>query len=79
MTRTMKKKNARYKQCLIGRETARWTAWIPEALARVGKVIVPKGEGPALVLEAYRGIALRHDELMDFSEEYKHHRGRTDI
>jgi|GEM_PF-2922781 len=75
----MKKNDARYTQCLIGRGSARWTAWIPSTLARVGRTIVPKGQEPARVLKAYSGVTKRHEELMDLAVEYKHHRGRTDI
>lgn len=73
------KRNVKYKQCFIGREAERWTAWLPLSLARVGKVIVPKGEAPAEVLEAYDGALVNHEDLLDMSVAHKYHRKNTDI
>ena len=75
----MKKKNAKYNQCLIGRGMSRWMAWVPTTLARVGQVIVPRGESSAMVLEAFRGVTVSHGVLMDLSDAHVHHRDRTDI
>jgi len=75
----MKKKDARYRQCFIGRGSVRWTAWLPEGLAKTGKTIIPRGQEPATVLRAFRGVSIRHGDLMDLASEHRYHRGRTDI
>lgn len=59
------------------------TSWVPFHLAQKGKRVEMKmdGEwrGPWVIEEVHRESQIRGDQLETLEDEYRYHRGRTDV
>lgn len=68
-----------YKQCVISYESCSYVAWIPTHLAKVGKVVKPKGKNLAIVKEVYDQFVITHEEVVAIGDYWKHQREASDI
>lgn len=66
-----------YAQCKLRRGNTFQTAWIPSVLAKTGKYLKIRGVDGWLVVGV--GKYLNQSILFPMSNEYRYHRGVTDI
>lgn len=74
------KNNVLYKQCELNNEIGEiWIAWVPIALAKIGKNINIKKIGMAVIRKVFDNIIVDHEEILEMENYWKHQREASDI
>jgi len=72
-------KDSLYKQCLLTQGNLQWIAWVPIHLAKLNKIVNPKGRGSAIIKEVFDSAIVDHEEILAMADYWKHQREASDI